>query len=122
MNYRKCLAAGLMIAATVAMPRFANATDGNQLMEYAREYEKLDQDPTIKSYRQGWFMGFVSGVWNASPAAITPRGVMLGQVCAVVIKYLKAHPEKWNEAAFFLVISAIRESWPEETRAAPAGR
>jgi hypothetical protein len=41
-----------------------------------------------------------------------PDGVNMEQLVAVVFKYLKKHPEKWNESAASLVIKALKEAFP----------
>jgi hypothetical protein len=120
MNYRKCLAAGLMLAATLAMPSSVKGADGNELMKWAVEHEKDQITTTDSAYQAGRFLGYVTGVWEMS-SVFSPPNVTNGQLCAVVIKYLRAHPEKWNEPGSSIVIDAIREAWPQKA-AAPAGR
>jgi len=41
-----------------------------------------------------------------------PAGLMVGQLAAVVSKYLKNRPEKWSEPAVDLVIKASQEGFP----------
>jgi hypothetical protein len=41
-----------------------------------------------------------------------PSGVTMGQVYAVVAKYLKEHPEKLHQPSAMLVIDALAESFP----------
>jgi hypothetical protein len=41
-----------------------------------------------------------------------PAGLMVGQLAAVVSKYLKNHPEKRSEPAVDLVIKALKEAFP----------
>jgi hypothetical protein len=35
------------------------------------------------------------------------------EICAIVSKYLKQHPERWNEPAFDLVIDALKQSFSQ---------
>jgi hypothetical protein len=89
---------------------------GNRLVELMREYDK--DEPGISSskvnlVRVGVFLAYVTGVYDAMSFAFsTPDGVTVGQICAIVSKYLKNHPERWPESADLLVVEALRESFP----------
>ena len=41
-----------------------------------------------------------------------PQGVTLGQEGAIVVKYMKAHPEKTHLATAVLILGAIRDAFP----------
>ncbi len=41
------------------------------------------------------------------------NNVSVNQMCAIVTKYLKIHPEKWNQCASELVIEALKEAFPK---------
>lgn len=81
-----------------------------------REYDK--DEPGISSGEVnlvmiGAFLAYVAGVYDTlSFAFSTPDGVTVGQICAIVSKYLKNHPERWSEAADLLVVDALREAFP----------
>ena len=47
-------------------------------------------------------------VWQHSVA----MGITINQISAIVSKYLKNHPERWNESAAVLVIDALVEAFP----------
>lgn len=89
---------------------------GNRLVELMREYDK---DATgisssdVNLVRVGVFLAYVTGVYDAMSFAFsTPDGVTVGQICAIVSKYLKNHPEMWRESADLLVVEALREAFP----------
>ena len=48
----------------------------------------------------------------ASNHTCFPKGVTVGQLEAIVKKWLSLHPARWNEAAVDLVEEALRESFP----------
>ena len=89
---------------------------GNRLVELMREYDK--DEPGISSgevnlVRVGVFLAYVTGVYDTlSFAFSTPDGMTVGQICAIVSKYLKNHPERWSESADLLVVDALREAFP----------
>jgi hypothetical protein len=91
-------------------------TTGNQLVSRMQEYEKNDKEEGSSSYfNSGLFVGFVDGVHDATHSKYSlHRGVTVGQLCAVVSKYLKEHPERWSEPASLLVIDALEKAFPKK--------
>lgn len=89
---------------------------GNDLVRHMREYEKGASDPTQEAFRAAAYMGYITGVADTVNAlsVIILEGKSVGQLCAVVAKYLKANPEKWHKPAVGLVIEAFREAFPKE--------
>jgi hypothetical protein len=49
---------------------------------------------------------------GATPLYCQPKGVTLGQMQKVVIRYLDQHPDQLHFAFAFLVVRALRESFP----------
>lgn len=87
---------------------------GNSLVELAREYEKDDADHGKIWSSAGLFSGYVLGVCDVTGHLYSiPEAAPGEQICAVVAKYLKEHPEKWSDAASDLVISALKEAFPK---------
>lgn len=68
----------------------------------------------------GEYRGFVFGVTRVAEYGLKlldiPNSVTVGQLCAIVGKYLEAHPEKWDTDAALLVISALREFYPPQEK------
>ena len=66
-------------------------------------------------------MGYITGVCDASKyflsleSSIWNRNITLGQLCAIVAKYLKAHPEKWDYSAESIILEALIEAFPKES-------
>jgi hypothetical protein len=89
---------------------------GNRLVELMREYDKYEvgiSPGEVNLVRVGVFLAYVTGVYDAMSFAFsTPDGVTVGQICAIISKYLKNHPERWPVSADLLVVEALRESFP----------
>lgn len=89
---------------------------GNRLVELMHEYDKYEADISsreVNLVRVGVFLAYVTGVYDTLSFAFrTPDGMTVGQICAVVSKYLKNHPEMWRESADLLVVEALREAFP----------
>lgn len=90
--------------------RFYN---GNELVEKMREYEK-DESSGPNCHESGFYMGYVAGVYDAMRDFFdAPENVTVGQICAIVGKYLKEHPEKWTLPASVLIKDALRKAFPK---------
>jgi hypothetical protein len=88
----------------------ADFFDGNRLKEWMDEKEQENGS----RFEAGLFNGYVAGVVDAGNEILfcTPDGVTAGQFTAVVTKYLKENPEKWNLGASSLVIDALKVAFP----------
>lgn len=88
--------------------------DGNKLVQHMKEWEKGEEhDKDGSFFQSGTYLGYVIGVFDASTYLFGPTvNVTAGQICAIVAKYLKANPEKWNEPASDLIIKALKEAFP----------
>jgi hypothetical protein len=99
----------------VSSPGLAYFYSGNQLVGWMREYERFDRGDLkadhvlVRSY-----MSFVAGVHDTGDEILfcTPQQTTVGQVCAVVAKYLQANPERWDKSANFLVLDALTGAFP----------
>jgi hypothetical protein len=89
---------------------------GNTLVEDMREFDKSKANPKaidVSWDAVGYYDGYISGVADATHSLYNvPSGVTYGQLSAIVSKYLKNHPEKWNKPAVDLVIFALQEAFP----------
>jgi hypothetical protein len=106
-----------MMLATLFLAQSVHAGyfyEGNGLVKAMREYEKAETKDRDTDYSMAWqYRGYVIGVHDATDLMYGPKqNVSERQICAIVAKYLKAHPEKWNEPASDLVITALKEAFP----------
>ena len=89
---------------------YADFTDGNELQQWLSESEATNES----RYHTGIFRGYVGGVVDIGNNILfcTGSGVTRGQYTAVVKKYIKNNPEKWNIGASSLVIEAMKQAFP----------
>ena len=105
----------LLASLFIVVPSFAQFWDGNYLVTLMREHEKaVRSDTTTNFWSAGSFSGFVIGVHDSQDQRefCSPSNATVGQITAVVAKYLNAHPEQWNESAHALVRRALKEGFP----------
>lgn len=108
----------------MALPSLAQAqvsliNSGTTLLAYCTESAKADLDTgvSVNWYQAGFCSGYVNGVWNTSDKFCDPKGITLGQVVRVVLKYLNDHPERLHEHEAELVVDALRAAWPCKRKA-----
>ncbi|MCG6533887.1 MAG: hypothetical protein L7F78_04190 [Syntrophales bacterium LBB04] len=109
----------LMILALAQTQSLASGTayylSGYKLVELMRADEKVDTGSATgaDTYESGRYCGYILGVCDAMARAYdAPNNANVGQIVAVVTKYVRDHPEKWNEPAADLVIKALQEAFP----------
>ena len=94
--------------------------DGKTLVKSIPEYEKAEaRDPSTDYQTAAMIKWYTLGVVDTLLAADSkafklPPNVKTNQVVAVVVKFLKEHPERWNESAVLLVAAALTKSFPYE--------
>jgi hypothetical protein len=81
--------------------------DGNKLLEYAREEERTGNS-------SGMLLGYIAGAHDALSTSVvcTPQNATLGQLKAIVIKYLKENPETWSKDGDSVVYLALSRTFP----------
>jgi hypothetical protein len=88
---------------------------GYDLVGPMPEWDKaMTRDPTTELWKATEFRGYITGVCDGSGIVDSLQGVPNNQLCAVVSKFLKEHPERWSEPASLLVIDAIRKAFPKK--------
>ncbi len=106
----------LFLCLAITQPAFAEHyffNSGNKFVEYMREYEKEERGENGAWSKAGIYIGYVAGVHDQNFRAFCKsKNVSLGQVTAIVAKYLREHPEKWDRPAFALVTAALRGAFP----------
>jgi hypothetical protein len=80
------------------------------------EFDKADSHATDFSwYETAYFMGFVMGVYDSHENEFrVNEPVNVRKVTIIVSKYLKEHPEEWNQPAYVLVLNALRSAFPRK--------
>ncbi|AAZ27409.1 Rap1a/Tai family immunity protein [Colwellia psychrerythraea] len=88
----------------------AGFTSGNELQQWLSISENKKQP----DFNSGLYKGYVSGVIDVGNkyAFCLSTGVTRGQAIAVVSKYIKNNPEKWNKGAASLVIKGLKKAFP----------
>jgi len=87
---------------------------GKQLVGLMREFEKSQTDLNSSRCDVRGYMSYVAGVYDATSGILWDDSAKLplSQICAIVSKYLKKYPERWNESAATLVTDALMEAFP----------
>jgi hypothetical protein len=117
----------LILACLLSAP--ALAKDGNWLLEISRSHERVilatdyRQIETDDVANARMYMTYVQGVFDthtvlaendvlSRPFFCTPENATVGQVTAVVTKYLKTNPDKWSMSAPTIVMKALHDAFP----------
>jgi Ssp1 endopeptidase immunity protein Rap1a len=116
---RRGLASILVASTLLVAPGLSFGTSGLQLKENADAYERM-QNPNISfsadpgAYAQApLFIGYVNGVTDTATGHTLcfSHGVTGAQIYSIVSKYLRDHPQEWNQQADELVIRALRTTF-----------
>ena len=87
--------------------------DGNKLIEDCIN-PAIEDQATCSGYISG--VSDATDIWegerNFSAGICQPKGVSVGQIKRVVVKYLEAKPERLHSAASSLVINALKAAFP----------
>lgn len=92
---------------------------GNRLVECMRANERIEAGKSISTadiVHSSLYLGYIQGASEVTQdiAWSPPPESQLRQAIAIVTKYLKAHPERWNEPGYVLVIDALIEAFPKK--------
>ncbi len=81
-------------------------------VECSVSYEK-EQKTELDYINRAYYIGFIDGLngFNGDLYCTTDN-VKMGQLYAIVRKYIKNNPEKWNEGKYLLVLKPLREAFP----------
>ncbi len=89
---------------------------GNELVKDMKEYDKWQNgNKDVDFYKSLSFSYYISGVADTMESAsqiCIPEGVNNGQIYAIVTKYIKNNPEKWNMSANDLVVQPLLDTFP----------
>lgn len=113
---RRTLVIIVLIAALfpLAQAHGKELLSGDELVQLMREYEKAERkDRSTDWYKAGQYLGFVTGFYDATWFFYADtKKIGAERIAGVVAKFLKQHPEKWNRAAWDLVMEALQETFP----------
>lgn len=95
---------------------YAGFVNGNQIASYIVEYEKANRKDPSTNYqfaeRVVWYIFGVADVLDNNSVICLPDKVSSNQILEVVIKYLKDHPERWNEPAEKIIGTPLIHYFP----------
>lgn len=90
--------------------------DGNDLVRNMREWDNANRNSQNTNYRMAAsYTSYVQGVNDSldlNHLICSGTNATVGQVGAVVKRFLESKPERWAEPAFFLVSDALKEAFP----------
>jgi len=99
-------------------PAVAQLNTGNGLLRLGEASERnadgrgLQHDP----FNSGTFNGFVAGAaWildDLDPKVCLPLAATIGQLNAVVLRYLRQNPEQLHRGSWLLVREALQQAFP----------
>jgi hypothetical protein len=94
---------------------YAQFVDGKTLKDWADAGDRLSDDTDFSQASQ--FIGYVTGVMDViyvlnSGVICLSANVTVGQLTAIVKKYVREHPEEWHLVASSLVFKALVEQFP----------
>ncbi len=86
--------------------------DGNRLHQMHDAYKRVSEGHSAErdAADGAQLAGYVQGVidaWGAINLICVPPGTRVGQVVAMVAKYVEAHPEEWGDDGSVLVERAM---------------
>jgi len=80
----------------------------------ARDRLAINKGSGLDEYYKQNVMSFTLGVADAGDGLVfcIPKDVIAGQLEAIVIKYVRASPEYWNQPAAQLIMNALHQAFP----------
>ena len=115
----------IVVAAVGSAEAFASnpGDTGNELLSALLAGEKMVAGEALDDLQRldaTYALGFVVGAWEMGVAAgifgVPSSNVSHGQVCKVVVKYLKNHPEKLHEGGLLLIMDSLFEAFPPKRK------
>ena len=88
---------------------------GNPIVDGSKEWEKqYDGAKNYDSFLWGLYGGYVFGVKDSVNGILfcIPNDVDANQILAIVRKYIKNNPEKWNKGNWNLVFTPLKKAFP----------
>ena len=91
---------------------------GNDLAAAMPEWDKMYAHAIRVDLAKAFvFAAYIMGVCDATESQYSiPTGAKQGEIIVVVSKYLKNHPDKLSDPAASLVMKALGEAFPKESK------
>lgn len=123
MKHRATLVLFTMALIVAASDNYAAIIYGSDLVQYMKAYDKQADGKPLEGEdlrNATLFVHYIEGVLTTAPGGTfwgyqLPDGETIGQVCDVVSKFLKAHPEKLDTKGTRLILDALREAYPAKS-------
>jgi hypothetical protein len=109
---RANLAASFVLLLLAAVPAHAQNDGGsvNWLLPGCRS--AVRQTSGVEDYRAGICSGIVRGISFASPNVCPPQTSNVGQMLAVVMRYVEQRPDRWHEDFMRVASEVLVTTWP----------
>jgi hypothetical protein len=92
---------------------------GNDLAAAMPEWDKMygNKASRVDLAKAFNFGAYIMGVCDATESQYSiPAAAKQGEIIAVVSKYLKNHRDQWNDPAASLVMKALGETFPKNSK------
>lgn len=113
---KKALGFALAVIGFLSLPAHAEYATGSKLIEWSKGYDRVaDGTSNLEDGDKALLLsGYVMSVADSytGQGVCAAPNVSLGQLVAVSMKYIKAHPEWWNMSASKLVLLGLSEAFP----------
>lgn len=112
-----------LVFATTALQAQTITIDGNWLMLRYVDYQlyrmelqhpllpKPKEEARIETYAWEW-LGFIQAIFSFEETnRNAPNGFSVGDIGAIIGKYITEHPEEWSQSATWLALKAVNIAW-----------
>jgi hypothetical protein len=115
-----------MTAMCFAAPARADFVNGDILMEWAKEYRRVQAGAgdSLSLVLVRRFQVYVTGIYDAHQTLLyplandkifcAPKNATVNQLSKAVLRFLDGHPERKHEAGSILVAAALADTFPCE--------
>ncbi len=88
---------------------------GNPIVDGSKAWEHYDNgNKNFDSFLFGFYAGYILGIKDSENNILfcIPSNIEGEQILAIVRKYIKNNPEKWNKGNWNLVFTPLKEAFP----------
>jgi hypothetical protein len=106
----------IALAATGGIAHAGQYVDGNKLVGWLNAVDRMERNASTGSdmLSIGQLQGFLMSFSDSYDGTIycAPQAATLGQLTAVVKRYVNGHPEQWTYSATLLTMGALSTAFP----------